>query len=421
MPHASQGFLDQAQALKEDMASFLLDLVRAKSTVMEEIRAQEIALARLEDMGLSPWLSPIQESLKQDPEYSFADQDLVYDGRRGNVLCRIPGRGGGRSLILQSHLDVVPAEPDWPEAFAPSRRGDWVSGRGASDAKGQVACIALCIQILKALRIELCGDLTIQWVIEEEVGGNGALAAIREGHRADGVVVLEPSDLQIHPANRGAIWYRIAFAGKSVHMGRIAEGVSAIDKAIEAIRLLRAYEKRLLFESQNVPLFERYDRPVQLNVGTIHGGLIPSMVPGSCVIEGGVGFLPNTSMSKVKEDIRAALLSSEDAWLREHFALDFPKLHNDSYQTDPKHDLVRSFHRASGEIGLGSEVFGWNVSCDARLYSRLAGLPTVVFGPGSISKAHSREEGIDLDEICRASACLALFVSQWCGTERSGK
>ena len=255
----------------------------------------------------------------------------------------------------------------------------------------------------------------IQWVIEEEVGGNGALAAIREGHRADGVVVLEPTDLQIHPANRGAIWFRVTTTGKSVHMGRIAEGVSAIEKAIEAIRLLKDYEKGLVAQSKGIPLFERYDRPVQLNVGLIAGGLLPSMVPGECTLEGGVGFLPNKSMTHIKEELQQVLMSAEDPWLRDHVRLEFPKLHNDSYETDPGHPMVLSLREATRDCGLSSEVFGWNVSCDARLYSRIGGMPTVVFGPGSIARAHSREEGIDLGSICQAAGALTRFIVDWCG------
>jgi len=410
----AQAAMREARAIKEEAASLLTRLISCRSTLGNETEAQRVAMETLREMGLDPRLSPIPASLKKDPEYSFSDEDQVYDGSRGNVLCRFPSGGEGRSLILQTHLDVVPAEEDWKEAFTASREGDIVKGRGACDALGQVVTLLMAMRVLQRMDVELGGDLLLQLVIEEEVGGNGALAAIREGHKADAVIVLEPTELKIHPANRGAIWFRLTVTGKSVHMGRIREGVSAIEKSMDVVRLLRAYERTLIEESRGVPLFETYEQPVQLNVGTIRGGIYPSMVPSECVMEGGVGFLPNKSMSEIKTELERTVAASEDPWIGEHFQLEFPKLHNDSYQTDPNHPAVRNLADAAKICGLTPEVLGWNVSCDARLYARLGGMPTMVFGAGAISNAHSTGEYVDLSEICAAAGVLATAVSRWC-------
>jgi len=406
--------LREAHALKEQAACLLSRLISCKSTQGNELKAQETAMEALKGLGFNPWISPIPPAIQEDPEYSFSDMGAKYDGKRGNVLCKIPGHGRGRSLILQTHLDVVPAEQDWKDAFSAKREGDIVMGRGACDALGQVVTVFLALKVLQRLDIQLSGDILVQWVIEEEVGGNGALAALREGHRADAVIVCEATEMQIHPANRGAIWFRITMTGKSVHMGRIREGVSAIEKGMDLVRLLRAYEEKLIVASRGVPLFERYEQPVQLNIGTIHGGIYPSMVPSECIMEGGVGFLPNKSMSEIKEELEHAILSSDDPWIREHHKLEFPKLHNDSYQTDPKHAAVLTLREAARDCGMDSEVFGWNVSCDARLYSRIGGMPTLVFGPGAVSHAHSTGEHVNLSEICTAAGILATATSRWC-------
>jgi len=406
--------LQKAQALKEEAASLLTRFISCRSVLGNEIDAQKIAMETLEEMGLNPHLQPIPASIKKDPEYSFSDEDQVYDGTRGNVLCTIPGHNKGHSLIVQTHLDVVPAEEDWKEAFTAQREGDIIKGRGACDALGQVVTLLMAIRVLQQLEAKLGGNLLLQFVIEEEVGGNGALAAIREGQRADAVIILEPTELKIHPANRGAIWFRITVTGKSVHMGRIREGVSAIEKSMDIVRLLRAYEGTLIEESQGVPLFESYEQPVQLNVGTIRGGIYPSMVPSECVMEGGVGFLPNKSMSEIKEELERTIIASQDPWIREHFRLEFPKLHNDSYQTDPKHPAVQNLSNSAVDCGLRAEVLGWNVSCDARLYARLGEMPTMVFGAGAISNAHSTGEYVDVTEICTAAGVLATAISRWC-------
>jgi acetylornithine deacetylase len=323
--------------------------------------------------------------------------------------------GGGRSLTLQTHSDVVPAG-EWPRAFDPLVDGGRIIGRGATDCKGQIVTMLCALRALDELGVALAGDVECQVVIEEEVGGNGALALIRQGCQADGVIVLEGSDLNIHPANRGAIWFRLTTYGKSLHMGRRHEGVNAIEQMMEAIRLILQYEERLIGESRGQPLFARYENPVQVCLGTVHAGGWPSMVAGECVLEGGVGFLPNKRMAAVKQELWDAMMQTEDEWLRTHLKLEFPKLHNDAYQIPADHPLPVTLQAASRELGLSGEVFGWNVSCDARLYKCLADLPTVVFGPSDIRQAHAAGESIGIDEILTGAKVLALSIARWCGT-----
>jgi acetylornithine deacetylase len=197
-------------------------------------------------------------------------------------------------------------------------------------------------------------------------------------------------------------------------MGRRHEAVNAIEKMTEAMARLLDYEQEIVAASRNYPLFERYEAPVQLNFGTISGGSWPAQVPDYCVLEGGVGFLPNKTMQQVKEELVAALESTEDDWLREHYTISYPKLHNDAYEIDPGHPLVSTVQSAALACGLDSEVYGWNVSCDARLYAKLAGLPTIVFGPSDIREAHSSNEKIAWSEVVAAAGVVALAAAEWC-------
>jgi len=288
-----------------------------------------------------------------------------------------------------------------------------------------VVTMLLAIAALRDLGVTLAGDLELQFVIEEEVGGNGALALIRQaqtprpqGCHADGVIVVEATDHQVYPANRGALWFRLRTTGVSAHMGRRHEAVNAIEKMMEAARCLLEYEQELIASSRNYPLFERYENPVQLNLGMIQGGAWPSMVPDECVLEGGVGFLPNRSLAQVKRELVAAIESSPDPWLREHYELTYPRLHKDAYETDPKHPLVTTVHQAALACGRESEVSGWNVSCDAALYAKLAGLPTVVYGPSEVREAHSATEKIKWSAVLEAAQTLAMAVAEWCGVGR---
>jgi len=408
---------DSIRAAVEEKASeareFLTDLIRMESTSGDEIDAIHFCLGKFAQAGCECRLAPISDEIKDDPEYSHPTTPVSYDGRSNLVAFR-RGTDGGRSLILQTHIDTVPAA-DWEDAFMPREEADVIYGRGACDAKGHIAAIWLAMAALEEAGVELKGEVQAQIVVEEEFGGNGALAMIRQGYEADAVLVVESTEMQIHPANRGAIWFRIEIEGVARHMGRKHEGISAIDLSYKVIQALYEYEKRIVAESANYPGFERYASPVQVNIGMLHSGEWPSMVAASAVIEGGVGFLPNRSMEQVKREVKEVIETLDDQWLREHYKLTFPRLHNDSYETDYGHPAVVALQQACKETGLTSEVFGWNVSCDARLYANIGKMPTMVFGAGSILDAHARDEKIDFNDILKSAEAIARFVMRWCG------
>jgi acetylornithine deacetylase len=398
--------------LKGEARDLLERLIEFPSTQGREAEVVSFLEGRWAEAGFIPERRPIDDALMEDPEFSHGETDVSFADRDNLVVSS--GVGDGRSVIVNAHVDVVPAG-DWAEAFAPSLDGDAVIGRGACDDKGQVAVMFLAAAALRALGACPAGQVIYQMVVEEEVGGNGSLALIREGMKADGVVVLEPTGLALHPANRGAIWFRFEFEGRPCHMGRKHEGVNAIDLACETIGLLYEYEKELIRDADDQPLFAHYEFPTQVNVGVLRGGEWPSMVPASAVMEGGVGFLPNRAMAQVREDLVRCIEQGGSPELKERYRLSFPKLHNDSYETPPGHPLVRTFHEATLETAAQDTITGWNVSCDARLFARLGGMPTVVFGPGRIEDAHSAGEKISMADVLTAAETLILFIERWCG------
>ncbi len=400
-------------ARAEQARAWLMQMISYPSTQGNEADCQAYIKQLFEQVGWPAEYREIPDELVDDPEYSHSEDEQPYEGRH-NLVARRAGSGQGRSLILQTHADVVPAS-DWKEAFKLRFDGEFVHGRGSTDCKGQIAMILMALAALEDLEVELAGDLEVQIVIEEEVGGNGALALIRQGCQADGVIVLEASGLDVFPANRGAVWFRAKTTGTPKHMGRRHEAENAIEKMMEAIKWMLVYEKELIAASADYPLFERYEAPVQLCLGTIRAEGWPSMVAGECVMEGGVGFLPNKEMAEVKQELYDAVMRSEDEWLREHFELTFPRLHNDAYEIAPDHPLVTTVHQAACDCGIPSEVYGWNVSCDARLYAKLADLPTVVYGASDIGEAHSDGEKVLWQEVVEGAEGLTNAVINWCG------
>ena len=396
---------------------FLVELIKFKSISGEgEKDVQEFIKENFSQFGKAE-LVEIDENIKRDPEYTFSDKDLDYSERK-NLVLKIEGTGEGKSLILNSHCDVVPAA-DWKDAFNPVIKDGYLYGRGACDAKGQVATIYLTLLTLKELGIKLKGDIIVEIVIEEEIGGNGTLSLIRDGYKGDGVVVFEPTDMKIHPANRGALWFKLEIEGKSVHMGKKIEGVGAIEKMCFIVRKLIGYEEKLIEESRNVPLFEKFDPPpVQVNFGTIEGKGWPSMVCSKVELEGGVGFLPNKNITQIKEEVESIIRESGDEWIKNHYKLSFNKLHNDAYSIPPEHPLVNVLKEASENVLGKAVVEGWVASCDARLFNKIGKMPVVVFGPGCLDDAHSNNEKIKVEDIKKAGEVATETVIKWCGGKK---
>jgi acetylornithine deacetylase len=412
---SARRFRQSLENQREYLANVLSQLIQIDTTHGKEAAAQHLLRKELASIGVEAEFREISESLRSDPDYTAAENPAPFAGRP-NLFGYVRGEGGpGKTLILNTHVDVVPAAEDWPDAFSGRVQGDIVHGRGACDCKGQVATILAVLRALRDTNVRLSNDLIVQFVVEEEVGGNGALSAVLDGPRGDGVIVLEATEMLVHPANRGAVWFRATVEGKSVHMGRIREGVNAIEKACEVIRRMRAYEQKLVADCAGHPMFQEFEQPAQVNIGTMNAGDWPSAVAGFAVMEGGVGFLPNKRIADVKQELLEAVMQTDDDWLKNHFQLDFPKLHNDAYEIPADHPLPLSMQRGCEAAGIDTRITGWIVSCDARLFWHRGNMPVIVFGPGSIADAHSSHEHIKISDILSAAEAIAETTVRWCG------
>ncbi|MCE5322965.1 ArgE/DapE family deacylase [bacterium] len=396
---------------KESAAKLLQELISIKSTACCEHEVQKFLFDYLSKQGFAPQFEDIDEKIVDDPDYTVVPGLKDYHGRP-NILVNLPGSGGGRSAIINSHSDVVPATD---EMFVPRYEDSIVYGRGACDAKGQVLTVILALETLKVLGLKLKGDLQAQLVIEEEAGGNGSLSVIKQGHKADVAVVLEPTSLKVHPANRGAVWYKLAVDGKSAHMGKYWDGISAIDEMVGLIKILREYEQALREESKGSPLFPFEPSPVNVNIGQINGGDWPATVPANCWIEGGIAFLPNRRIAQIYDEVHGLIDAKASEWAKQHYTFEFSRLHNEAFETDVNHPAVKSFCEIAGSV-LGPEpLLGWIASCDGRLFYHTGQMPTIVFGAGDLGYAHSLNEQVKMDDILRAAEVLTLFLIDWCG------
>ena len=398
----------QIEALADDAKALLVDLIKFESLGGREDEVQAFLASWLQQRQMPVELVPLDPELHSDRNYSPHSLDSHH---APNLLTELPFYGGGPSLLLNSHVDVVPAEN--PDMFTPKVENSRIIGRGAADAKGQVVCWILAMLAVKETGIKLKGRCVGAAVVEEEVGGNGTLAWARAGNPLDAAVVLEPTGMGIHPANRGAVWFKISTTGVPTHMGRWWEGQSAYENLEKILAAVREWDAELVSESRGVPLFPDDPSPVHVNIGIVRAGDWPSKVPSFADCEGGVGFLPNKKIEDIKQQMREVV---ERAALKNAIQAEvvFEKLQNDAYAIPADHPAVLSFSHASHNVRGQADVSGFLASCDARLLYHRAGMPTIVFGPGELLMAHSDIESISMDDIVTASKILGRFIIDWC-------
>jgi acetylornithine deacetylase len=300
------------------------------------------------------------------------------------------------------------------DPYAGRKENGIVYGRGACDAKGQVATIFLTLKVLEALEVQLAGNVITHLVVEEENGGNGTLAMARRGERADGCIVMEPSDGRLFTSIRGAVWFRLVLKGKAGHSGQAAVTRSALLMARDAIGVLERYHADLLAESRGFELFDVYPNPMPITFGRLHAGNWPASAPSEAVLEGVLGLLPNKTKEQVCQEMRQTLIEGGGESLADNFELTFMYRH-DSSVVDPGHALPQTILRAAGVAGTELEIAAMTASCDAWWYNNQLDIPTVVYGPGSLSVAHSKDEHVKMSDIAEAAEVLTHTILAYCG------
>ncbi len=401
------------EARRERAVALLGDLIAFPSVRGQEGPAVRYLQERLGEVVDEATLVPVPDAIQDDPDYSFRLEGHSY-GDQPNLRLFRAGRGGGRSLIVNTHIDVVPPSPGQPEPFRARVEDGTVFGRGACDCKGQIAMLYLALGALRDLAVPVAGDLIGHIVIEEECGGNGTLAFVRGTDRAAAALVLEPSELRILPSIRGAVWFSVRVFGRAGHSGQAGRTVSALKEAIRAMEVLERYHDQLLAASKGHPLYDRFANPMPITFGTMTAGDWPAMAPNRAEFKGVLGFLPTRTREQVMAEMQQALRTEGGDWLAEHFEMEFMYRH-DCNEVPVDHALVRALETACRDSQHAPEVAAMPASCDACFYTHLVGVPAVVFGAGSLGVAHSAQEQIPIEQITLGAQILARAIAAWCG------
>ena len=346
-----------------------------------------------------------------------SELDFIEEGRC-NIYARLAGLGGGESLMLNGHMDTVPAY-DMQKAFDPYVEEGRLHGRGTSDMKGPLAAMMGTLIAIKRSGILLKGDLLFCAVAGEEEGSPGTISLIERGIRADAVIVGEPIGRDaIAITQKGLEWFDFIVHGKTVHGGNQEEGINAI---LKANKLINALQDIL------APRLKLRKHPLMgestMNIVVISGGTQLSTVAGECIVKMDRRFLPQLEtyegmvaeleeiiemLSREDPDFKCTLKVSDVSVMKSGY------VHQGMVQSADSR-LVTALRKSLEEIsGRPAGLVGATCWTDAGLLDYYGNMPCVVYGPGDLTKAHSKQEYIELDDIYESQQVYVAMALDFC-------
>jgi acetylornithine deacetylase/succinyl-diaminopimelate desuccinylase family protein len=424
--------LDQIEGMRDEITATLQTLVRIPS-----VTPKYPGLDYDEVVGGE---KRCNEALVPSLQAAGAEIDLwEEEPGRGNLVGVVKGRGGGRSLICNGHIDTVPEG----EASAWTGSDPWSArvadgllyGLGACDMKAGIVAQTMAAVALKRCGVSLQGDLILESVCgEESMDHNvGVSASIRRGYRADAAIVTEPTaftgPFAIAPCSAGALRVTVTVPGKATHTcvrgsliwpGGAGEtyGVNAIDKGVFVYQGIRKLEENWGFTKPH-PLFPpgHFSLGVNLMVGRSPGPAGPYIVPNECLLDVTVIYRPGDDPAEVKREVEHHLNSvfDQDPWLRKNRpVMEWPH-HWPAYNTPIDHPITQSLASAH-QTALGVPPFFQGFAAvDDAAYLERGGIPAISFGPGNLMVCHAVDEHVEIEEVVKVCKVLATTAMEWCG------
>lgn len=342
---------------------------------------------------------------KEMEAMGFKTDWIGVDHRKPNVV-GILNPGGHPVLLLNGHTDVVPTGPheDWEaDPFGGQLDGGRLFGRGACDMKGGLAAMVTGTKVFLESEPEMKGTLILTATVDEEIGGlDGLKYLIDQGLEADFGVVCEPTDLNIVNVCKGLVWIKLTTQGKEAHGSMPEMGINAISKMIN-----------ILLNLEEIPpstLSHRILGHGTMNVGVIHAGSKPNIVPGTCEAQIDVRYLPGESHEEVLRKIQMAIeglrikdshIEAKAEIVRYRIPVELP-------------EDAEVINRISGATekatGIRPKLRGMVSPGDMEHLFR-AGISSVMFGPGSEKIAHCPNERVSIDSILLGALIYAQLFT----------
>lgn len=315
----------------------------------------------------------------------------VVDNRY-NIIGMIDRGKNNKSILFETHMDTVPVKNMKIDPFRPFIKDNRIYGRGACDAKGSLA--AMLVGIKTALNKKIKVPFIIAAVVSEEYLHIGVNKLIESGIKSFGGIVGEPTELKIAIAHKGTVRWKIITRGKSTHSSKPEQGVNAIYRMSKIINVLEKYATKVLKHKKH-PVVES----ATLSVGKIRGGEFINIVPDYCEIEVDRRVLPGEDLFSIIPLVKKYL---DSAKLDFNFEMEEPFAIDPSMELSKKEIIVDRVKNAVERVCVRASIIGVSYGSDASKLTS-SGIPTLVFGPGNISQAHSSEEYVDIESLLKAS------------------
>ena len=416
--------LEKINERREASIAFLQKIIAIPSVTGDEARIQKFLADYMTQLGLAvdAWETD-WEQLKKHPAYRTVERG--YEGRP-NIVATLKGTGGGRSLLLNGHTDVIPVGDGkgWSDdPWSAKIKGGRIYGRGSCDMKSGVASHVMAVESILAAGGRPRGDVHINVVVDEEVSGHGTLDTVIRGYRADAGISGETSGLAVQPACIGRIWFEIEIHGKPAGIQKRYEGISGIElgnKIVKAVADLEA--KRVATVTH--PLYPNALDTLPCMIGSFSAGNYPSAFPANCLLKGSIGTVPGEDHEGVKQSLvqQIARSAAGDPWMKLHPPrVRFVGYDAEASEIPRNHPIVETVCRSYREItGRDPEISGRQGAADTRFLNRYADTPTVIFGPGSTAVMHADDEYVSIEDYMTAIKVMALSICDWCSLDGGG-
>jgi acetylornithine deacetylase len=415
-----QKVLEKVDANRDKSIAFLQQMIAIPSVTGDEARIQKFLADYMAKLGLAvdTWETD-WEALKKHPGYRPVDRG--YEGRP-NIVATLNGTGGGRSLLLNGHTDVIPvAGGTWTDdPWSGKIKNGRIYGRGSADMKSGVASHIMAVECLTGAGAKPKGNVHINVVVDEEVSGHGTLDTVVRGYKADAGISGETSGLAVQPACIGRIWFEIEIQGKPAGIQKRYEGVSGIELGYKIVKAVADLEAKRVATVRH-PLYPNALDTLPCIIGSFSAGNYPSAFPANALLKGSIGTVPGEDHQGVKQSLveQIARAAQEDQWMKLHP----PKVRFVGYDAEASeipcnHPIVETVTKNYKEItGHDPEVSGRQGAADTRFLNRYANTPTVIFGPGSTAVMHADDEYVSIDDYMTAIKVMALSICDWCGVD----
>ncbi|MFT9848829.1 M20 family metallopeptidase [Aneurinibacillus sp. REN35] len=324
---------------------------------------------------------------------------------RPNVYIKTGRDPMKKTLLLETHTDTVRVDEMTIAPFTACVKDGKLYGRGSCDAKGQLAAMICGLEMaLEETNGNLPINVHVAATVDEEHLHRGVDRLVDMKVEADGAVAGEPTELKVVAATKGSIRFKIVTTGESVHSANPQDGINAIYIMSDIIQTIHKHIVPMLRE-RNHTLCGK----ATMSVTTIQGGTQVNIVPDRCVIDVDRRLLPGEHWEEAYLEIKQAIMENIDGAFHPYVSIEYPYLIDPSLETDRHSPIVRSMTDTMSKLGEDSDMYGVPFGTDASKIA-MRHIPTIVFGPGSISQAHTKDEFIEISEVLKAAEIYKTLI-----------